>query len=252
MKARPLHYFESLAAELHSQESRVRDLIGSTHWLTDGHHKEALLRGLIARHVPSSVIVTQGFVVPENGEAMSSREQDILLLDTVAEMPLFSANGTAVSTPGLLVGSIAVKSGFDSGKLWDATTCLGSIPDLPFSITPPWLGVFFFQAPERSDDLKRIARVALTAVTPKLNVSGVPAVDVAMRLGPDLFVLTSRKEESTVVRAYRCVGLSTAYFMARLLNVIARRRGAATTGFADALDALEEGLDVVELTGSSL
>ncbi len=195
MKAKPLHYFESLAGELQAQEDRIRDLIGSKHWLTDGHHKEALLRGLLGRHVPSSVLVAQGFLVPENGESIASREQDILLLDAAAEMPLFSANGTAIASPRLLLAAIAVKSGFDAGKLRDATTCLGSIPELPFNVNPPWLGVFFFQPPDSVDDLQNIAGAALAAVTPKQgDIKRLPASEVTMRLGPDLLVDTSQTE----------------------------------------------------------
>jgi len=37
-------YLGSWAAELGARQNRVRMLIGDAHWLSDGHHKEAILR----------------------------------------------------------------------------------------------------------------------------------------------------------------------------------------------------------------
>jgi hypothetical protein len=85
-----MDYFLSLAEELNSQASRVRQLIGSAHWGQDGRHKEALLRELIRRHSPASILVTSGFLVSPNNVEVRSLEQDILLIDTSTEAPLFN------------------------------------------------------------------------------------------------------------------------------------------------------------------
>jgi len=67
-------YLASLSAELRAQATRVRDLIGDRHWLSDGHHKEYLLKDMLARHVPSSVAVSRGFVTHPNRADLVSRE----------------------------------------------------------------------------------------------------------------------------------------------------------------------------------
>lgn len=47
-----LEYLESWSNELIARASRVRQLIGSRHWLSDGHHKEMLVREFLKRYLP--------------------------------------------------------------------------------------------------------------------------------------------------------------------------------------------------------
>ena len=77
-------YLSSLAKELSSSSDRVRDLIGNAHWLTDGHHKEHLLRSVLARHLPSGMVAARGFVLDPSSEGVCSTEQDILVVDCLA------------------------------------------------------------------------------------------------------------------------------------------------------------------------
>jgi hypothetical protein len=81
MKTSDAGYFQSLSEELHSQSSRVRQLIGGAHWGHDGRHKEVLLRNLVRRHCPSTVLVSSGFVISRNDPEIRSKEQDILIVD---------------------------------------------------------------------------------------------------------------------------------------------------------------------------
>jgi hypothetical protein len=67
----------------------VRDLIGSKHWLSDGHHKEFLLTALLERHLPAGTIAGRGFVIHPDEPDQCSTEQDILVVDSTREAPVF-------------------------------------------------------------------------------------------------------------------------------------------------------------------
>jgi len=76
-----LAYHKSIALELDDSKNRVRNLIGSRHWLSDGEHKETLLRRLLRSHVPETVNVGSGFVYL--GVDDSSHQLDILISDLI-------------------------------------------------------------------------------------------------------------------------------------------------------------------------
>src|SRR5262249_30217168 len=67
-------YLLSLAEELHSQSTRVRDPIGDAHWYYDGHQKEYLLVDLLRRHLPSGMLASRGFVISATDPEHRSRE----------------------------------------------------------------------------------------------------------------------------------------------------------------------------------
>src|SRR5689334_16926955 len=112
-------YFKSLADELLSQANRMRNLIGDKHWLTDGHHKEYLLTTLLERHLPSGMLASRGFVVDPRFTELCSREQDILIVDTSLQGPLFNQGGTVIALPRSVVGAISVKSTLTTKSLED-------------------------------------------------------------------------------------------------------------------------------------
>jgi hypothetical protein len=112
-----IDYFKSLASELLSQYQRVRHLIGDKHWLSDGHHKEYLLGSLLERHMPSGVVVSRGFVADLTTADSCSREQDILVVDTRYQAPLFNQGGLIIAFPRTVIASISVKSTMTSATV---------------------------------------------------------------------------------------------------------------------------------------
>ena len=50
-------YFKSLSEELHSLKDRVRNLMDTPHWLTDGEWKESVIRYFLKRNLPRTVDV---------------------------------------------------------------------------------------------------------------------------------------------------------------------------------------------------
>lgn len=106
----PQVYLESLGLELESQMNRVRALIGESHWITDGHHKEYLLAGVLERFLPTGFTACRGFVVRDQSARDLSKEQDLLVIDTRSQRPLFLQHGIAVTFLEQVVAAISVKT----------------------------------------------------------------------------------------------------------------------------------------------
>ncbi|MFN9176144.1 MAG: DUF6602 domain-containing protein [Synechocystis sp.] len=100
------NYFDSLSLEIKALKNRVRYLIGTRHFLTDGEWKESILRTILRRHLPSTVEVGRGFIVKPNGP---SKQIDVLIYDT--SKPILYQDGDLVMiTPDSVKGIIEVKT----------------------------------------------------------------------------------------------------------------------------------------------
>jgi hypothetical protein len=84
-------YYRSLSLEIEALQGRVRQLIQSHHWQTDGEWKETVLRSVLRRHLPPGVGVGRGFIV---GERAPSSQIDVLLYD--ASYPVLHQDGDLV------------------------------------------------------------------------------------------------------------------------------------------------------------
>jgi len=93
---KPRDYLTSLHFELHHQANRVRNLIGDRHWWSDGKHKESLVAGVLARHLPAGYIVETGFVVHPADDSLVSKELDIMVVDYGEDAPLLSQFGFSI------------------------------------------------------------------------------------------------------------------------------------------------------------
>ncbi len=102
-------YFATWSAEIASRAQRVRLLIGSRHWLSDGTHKEFLVREFLSRHLPTSLMVGRGFIRSLSSDDVS-REVDILIADPARHTPIFNEGGLLIVTPSAAVANIEVKS----------------------------------------------------------------------------------------------------------------------------------------------
>src|SRR3990172_8423163 len=100
------HYFRSLALEMDALKDRVRHLIESEHWQTDGEWKESVVRQMLRRHLPASVTVGRCFVV---GASQASHQLDVLIYDS-SKPVLFRDGDLAFVTPDAVVGVIEVKA----------------------------------------------------------------------------------------------------------------------------------------------
>jgi hypothetical protein len=101
---------ESWADELLSRANRVRNLIGDAHWLSDGFHKEELLRQFLTRHLPASLRVTRGFVRDSTTNTNVSPEIDVLVTDAEAELPWFFEGTLMIVPPSSVRAHLHVKT----------------------------------------------------------------------------------------------------------------------------------------------
>lgn len=113
-------YLTSWTDELNARANRVRHLIGDAHWLSDGHHKEAIIRDFLQRYLPPHLSTSRGFIRPPNLEQPCSPEIDILVSNTSTHPPFFSEGDLRIVSPGSVLGMLEVKSSFNSATLNDS------------------------------------------------------------------------------------------------------------------------------------
>ena len=99
-------YFESISDELETLQQRVRHLIHSAHWPTDGEWKESVLRSVLRRSAPQSLTVGRGFVVDHD---WNSHQIDVLLYDNT--LPILYKDGDLLFvTPSSCRAIVEVKT----------------------------------------------------------------------------------------------------------------------------------------------
>lgn len=245
-------YLQSWAAELKSQALRVRQLIGASHWPSDGAHKEVLLQSMIRRYLPPHLLVGRGFVVaPEHGHASS--EQDVLVVDTSKESPLFYTDSLLICLPSQVVAGIAVKSSYRSDALRSALDSLRSLRlstnhELSFP-AELWTAVCFFDDPP--DNLDTRAKEISSAVSKKPAPRPLTSNHMHDRAGPDLvfetfgncytinYEMTPDGERSVHTTVANHEGLGPALAMASLMDHVAYNAGAKRSAFANTLESIE-------------
>ncbi len=246
-------YIASLARELSSQAQRVRDLIGDKHWLTDGHHKEYILKYLLSRHIPAGVALSRGFIVHPKRPDLVSREQDLLVIDTLANAPVFDQGGVCVAFPQQVLGAIAVKTRFSTQQFRDACDTLYSVRRLCSytGAAGPWCGVLFFDLDESATPLDGLVQsVAKHAASFDASSEALETTSST----PDLVAIVGRagfhldkpqpKDKTISVRGFS--GDGTVLLLHALMGQIARSRGANGADFED----FASGYELTPLAGS--
>jgi len=112
-------YFSTWSDEIASRADRVRHLIGSRHWLSDGTHKEFLIRDFLLRYLPSNLLVGRGFVRATTSEDVTP-EIDVLIIDPARHVPLFNEGGLLIAAPSATISTIEVKSTYRKAVLKEA------------------------------------------------------------------------------------------------------------------------------------
>lgn len=227
MQPDPRQCLESWAQELKSRSDRVRNLIGSAHWLSDGHHKEELVREFLVRHLPPRFRITRGFMCPAAPTALVSKEIDVLISDSEVELPWFCEGGLTIVPPASAVAQIHVKTKFTPKELTDVLLSgrhNQQVFDSCVTTRPLWFGAVFFSRDGASslDDLKNIWSRAVS----KLRKSGmktnelpdcVVVVDGPVFL-PDKVATHNGVQQS--IRAYNCGPVAPAVLLSHLYDSI--------------------------------
>lgn len=115
----PTNFQKSITHELNSVKNRVRNLIGDAHWGEEGRYKEAVLRSIIGRFLPSNLHLGTGFVVKKSGSPRISKQIDIIVYDDSSYPILFREGDFIVATPENVKGIIEVKTRLDYSKVHD-------------------------------------------------------------------------------------------------------------------------------------
>lgn len=234
-------YFRSLGDELVVQAHRVRHLIGDAHWLSDGHHKEYLLKSLLQRHLPGNTLIGGGFVVDPVGGGVS-KEQDLMIVDTIGGGPLFDQGGLLIVTPGNVRATVSVKSSMRGDTVTDSVDNQRSVRDvLRVAGVPPhncWCAAYFFQA-----DVVNTAQTVYNAYEREVLKRSMspPAAPTGAPPGPDMLCCASglivvaraqgmhQSQREVRLLGYMAGELATAVFISILLDHLSEARGAGSS-----------------------
>lgn len=129
IKPNMFEYFQSLTGEIMAKAKRIRQLIGSRHWLTDGTHKEAIISESIRPFFGDRLRISKGFLLGDVESHCCSKEQDILLMDNDRDAALYNVAGVSISLGRSAIAAISVKSALQKKSLWDALSGLQSAFD---------------------------------------------------------------------------------------------------------------------------
>ena len=152
MKASIPRYLATWSEELSSRANRVRLLIGDAHWLSDGHHKEFLIREFLSRHLSPQLHINRGFIRPPDESDRCSPEIDILVSNPELHPPFFNEGGLVITAPSACIACIETKTSFDKKSLLEALSSQIATQKVltRYSTTPQsiWRGIAMFNMPE--------------------------------------------------------------------------------------------------------
>jgi hypothetical protein len=104
---------ESITQELDIVKNRVRNLISDAHWGEEGKFKEAILKNVLRKFLPSNLSVGTGFILKATGnnddDNRLSNQLDIIIYDNTLPL-LFSEGDFIITTHSNVRGIIEVKS----------------------------------------------------------------------------------------------------------------------------------------------
>lgn len=204
-----LQYHMSIGSELESVKNRIRMLIGKRHWLTDGEHKEAILRRVLRNHVPEMMRVGTGFIYYSTGKC--STQQDILITD-LTKPSLFKDEGLTVVTAEAVRVVIEVKTNIRTRKDFQdvANKLAGTVSDLRKTIDHHYYtaGLFVYEEQGFRQDLILSTLQEIT----KGNLSRV--VDF-VAFGANTFIKFDRARHHWTL--YNLEQLAQAYFVSNIV-----------------------------------
>lgn len=113
MPINPNEFQQSITKEINTIKNRVRNLIGNANWGEEGRYKEAVLKNVIKKFIPSNLSVGTGFVLQGNeldyNQAEVSSQLDIIIYDNTYPV-LFSEGDFIITTEANVRAIIEVKT----------------------------------------------------------------------------------------------------------------------------------------------
>jgi hypothetical protein len=219
-------FHESTTEELKSVENRVRNLIGYQHHPEDGRYKEAILRNMIKKFLPSKYTVGSGFIVEvNNGVVDPSTQIDILIFNS--DYPtLFSEGDFYIVTPNSVKAVIEVKTDA-TDQLKETIEKLNKIGNMLYrrqpTMKPPFLGIFSYNDSYNRDqneeyDLDRLKtrlenHIQISHRNEEWRINH-------LSLSEDLFVKYWEEQNRRYYSVYNLKGLSFSFFMSNVITMV--------------------------------
>lgn len=221
---------ESITQEIDAVKNRVRNLIGSAHWAEEGRFKEAVLKNILRKFLPSNLSVGTGFIVKADGygdaDTILSSQLDVIIYDNTLPV-LFSEGDFIITTTSNVRGIIEVKSDLDNTGLREAInkfdeSIQGFKAELALHRRDVFMGIFSysFTGNIQSDTVEN----AIKDSKHKVN---------HISLGTDFFIKKWKQENGANlgVRSsgdfynYNIDNLSYSYFIANLIHIVSSKSG---------------------------
>ncbi len=216
-----LEYAKSISSELDIEKDRVRRLIGSSHWQTDGEHKEAVLRRVIRSMAPELFCIGCGFVCyPQSQE--SSSQLDILVASKLRPK-LYQDDNLMFVTANTAEAVAEVKTKISKGKsflevLRKLADNLEQIRSRSEQDKPCWGGLFIYEEDNSLTHkyvLQSLQKVTESKVNRAINCISI-GKDLFIRFWPNGHPDTSPKQQP-MWHSYNLNMLAQAYFIGNLL-----------------------------------
>ncbi len=163
-----LEFHRTTSKELLALKDRVRNLV--LHWGEDGRYKEAVLKSVIQRFLPSKYKIATGFVVKQTnqrGKHNSSKQIDLIIYDTAFPV-LFKESDFVIVTPDAVRGIIEVKANIANQGLTNITKKSNEIGKFIFNgktdISAPFFnGIFSYEGFNNLNNIDNIRNKVIKA-----------------------------------------------------------------------------------------
>lgn len=214
----PEKFQESITNELDIVKNRVRNLIGSANWAEEGRYKEAILRNVIRRFLPSCLSLGTGFIIRKNNhDTKISRQIDIIVYDNTIPV-LFSEGNFVITTYKNVKAIIEVKTKISNHDLHESINKSKENGKLINKNKKIFNGIFSYEYNDgiESDSIDNALKNAEGYVN-------------YLSLGKDIFIKFWEKEdrnrlhpninncEGDFYNIYNLRGLSFSYFISNLI-----------------------------------
>lgn len=238
MQPSKLNFLNSWTSELLSCANRVRDLIGDKHWLSDGHHKEYLIRTFLQKHLPAHYLIGRGFVSPAANSAPASREIDILVADAMAAAPWLNENELIIVPPDAVVAHLHCKTTFARAELDDALQTVDNthtICEESESFERIWTSIFFFARGklETADKFLELVSAAISAGRTKAHLP-----DFIVVLDGPLIIVDTSADGSIQLRCFMSAPHSFALALANFFDRVATKHSPRASDWDSVLGAI--------------
>ena len=228
---------KSITKELDTIKNRVRNLIGSSHWGEEGKYKEAILRNVVKRFLPSVLSIGTGFIIKKNNEGIQiSGQIDLIIYDNTIPV-LFSEGDFIITTNENVKGIIEVKTKINNNQLQEIIKKAKENGELIGENV--FNGIFCYEY--GSDNIDNIDDALKSAKGYVNHIS----------LGKNIFIRFWKKENGSVLNQpvncgndfyniYKLDNLSFSYFISNLLDMVCNNKQVDKSWFLFPIEGTKE------------